>query len=173
MCDKLFFNKKAHYIYIDKNKYFKEMQKIHQDNNSLIDEFKTSFKNIRFVLNGKVRLHYSKVMEYLIKNYEKHIKHILYIINKITFIKAINIIKAKVGKDYHIIFDKDADNLSINLTLHHLCKQIFINCNFKIFKLDKFSKIEFEKKVRVSIIVDIINSEPILFIIKNINQEIL
>jgi len=162
-----FFTQNTHYVHINKNDYFNEIETIYEDSNLLINEFKTSFRDIKFILNGKVRINYSKVMDYLIKNYEKYIKYILYIINKITFIKAINIIKSKIGNDYHIIFDREqSENLSINLTLHALCKQIFINCNFKIFKLDKCSKIIFEKKIKVSIIVDIINSEPILFILK-------
>ena len=52
--------------------------------------------------------------------------------------------------------------------MHHLCKQIRVNLRFKIFKINSLQKIYCEQDLETDIIVDLINMEPIVFVVKNL-----
>ena len=127
----------------------------------ILNKVKNNFQQSHIIYNGS---HKSTYLSFLLEIKDiklKYFEKILLLISPITFAKPIEIIKKNLDHNYHIIFNKSSIQYSI--TYHCLAKQFSCQTNINIFKLDEFSNIIEDITFRLSIVLDLTNSEPILF----------
>jgi len=147
--------------YFNKIEYFKNLKKNFKNSLDILNKIKNNFQQSYILYNG---VHKSTYLSFLsaTKNIKsKYLEKILLLISPITFAKPIEIIKKNLDNNYHIIFNKASIKYSI--TYHCLAKQFNCQTNINIFKLDDFSNIIEDMTFRLSIVIDLTNSEPILF----------
>ena len=161
-----FLDKQVHYMHYDKMIYFDDMKQINYDSYKLLQEFKNNFPNMELILNNKPVLNHSTILDYINSDYDMYLKKILFILDRSTLIKIINIIKSELhDDDIRVILDKTPPKIDIRL--YHLSKQIKLDVSLKLFKIESLtSSISFEQKINITFIIDLINSEPILIISK-------
>ena len=155
------------FIHINKIGFMNNLEKLYNDNTLLLRKFKENFNSIELIFNGKSVDDYMSFLDKIVSNHQDYLKSILMLTGEACYIQVLNNLKNIIDTDYHVIFEPE-QKTKIQITMHHLCKQIRVNLRFKIFKINSLQKIYCEQDLETDIIVDLINMEPIVFVVKNL-----
>ena len=147
--------------YTNKIYYLENLKKHFKNPLEILNNVKDNFNNSHILFNGTHQKSYLSFLTTLGKLNVKYFELILLLISHISFAKPIELIKKDLGNSYHIIFNKST--IRYNITFHCLAKQFFCETTINIFKLDNCSNIIDDFNCKLSIKVDLTNSEPVLF----------
>jgi len=148
-------------FYYNKFTFIKYLEKNYSSSLDILQALKKNYNNYNIKINNINQKNYLEFLNTMMNYKTIYLKNTALIINRITFLKPIELLKKKLGNEYHIILCNDIINF--NVTLHCLAKQIFIKGKINIFKLDKYSNITEEYYKYLSITLDLSNSEPVIF----------
>ena len=130
------------YITINKLSYLKNISK-NINSQIILNTLKYNFNNYTIILNGTKLNRYIDLITYTLKNYPKLHESIIKII-----------VNSKIDSYIPFYLQKKTINTDINLSLLPINKQIIIK--------NKYFNINNNNEKIITIIIDLINTEPVI-----------
>ena len=151
----------------NKNIYIENLRKNFKNSLEILNKIKNNYSQSYINFNGIHQPDYLSLLSIIKTLKKQHLEIILLLLSPSTFAKPIEIIKKNIDSNYHIIFNKSI--IKYNITCHCLAKQFNCQAQLNIFKLDDKSHIIEDYTCKLSITLDLNNSEPVLFNLLNFN----